>query len=129
MRINKQVETPKTSVTTTPKPAVASGSVSSPTPVRTEPTQVITRERYIEHYNDGGIATNPWFWMYMFNNNQPRQSAPTQVIVQSTDGKEVKVPESQLIVKKTDSYNPIREFFVFVLGGGIGVLAGRKFSI
>jgi hypothetical protein len=64
--------------------------------------------------------------MYLLDNN--RSAAPTQVIVKNTEGKEVTVPSEQMIVKKS-SHNPFREFAVFALGGGIGVLFGRKFSI
>lgn len=118
IRVNKQ---------TVPKPP---STVSAPTPKSTAapaPT-VITRERYIERYNDSGIAGNPWFWMYMFNNNnRPAYAAPapTQVIVKNDDGEEVKVPASQMIVKKY-SYDPLREFMVFSLGSGLTVLAARQ---
>ena len=72
---------------------------------------------------------NPWFWMYMFDrNSQPAVAAPTQVIVRDANGTDVKVPENQMIVKKY-SYDPLREFMVFALGGGVGVLVGCKFSI
>jgi hypothetical protein len=57
-----------------------------------------------------------------------RQQQPAQVIVNGVDGEHVKVPSSELVVKR-NSWNPVREFFVFVLGGGIGVLVGRRFSL
>ena len=94
----------------------------------TSPAPVVTRETYVERYNDSGIMGNPWFWMFMFDNN--RQSAPVQqqVAVKDSDGKTVTVPESQMIVRKC-SHNPLREFAVFSLGGGLGVLLGRRFSL
>jgi hypothetical protein len=70
--------------------------------------------------------------MYMFNNNRsapaPAYAQPTQVVVQDSKGGNVTVPSSEMIVKKY-SHNPLREFLVFSLVGGIGVLVGRKFSI
>ena len=92
--------------------------------------RVITKETYVNHYNtDTGIMGNPWFWMYMFNNNrnsaQVRQ--PAQIVVKDGSGEIVKVPESQMIVKKY-SYDPIREFLVFSLGDGLGVLVGKRFA-
>jgi hypothetical protein len=70
---------------------------------------------------------NPWFWMYMFNNNnRPTTVAPAApIIVRNTDGEDVKVPQSELVVQK-DSHNPLREFAVFSLGGGLGVLAANR---
>lgn len=141
VRINKQVSTskpltaPKIESTNSSRPSVV--TVPKPRtspkvePVRTSSAPpVVTRERYIERYNDSGITGNPWFWMYMFDNNRPQQQiqTPTQVIVKDSDNKTVTVPENQMIVRKY-SHSPVREFFVFALGGGIGVLLGRKFSL
>jgi hypothetical protein len=98
------------------------------TPARTTTSApAITRETYIERYHDGGIGGNPWFWMYMLNNNNNRQpvAQSTPIIVKDIDGEAVKVPQSQLVVQK-DSHNPLREFAVFSLGGGIGVIAGSR---
>lgn len=136
VRINKQTVTPKVSTSTSstvrPTPAAPVVSGSSTYNRSSTPTRVVTREHYVERYNDGGIAGNPWFWMYMFDNNRSQpaqtQSQPTQVLVKSSEGKDVAVPEQQLVVKKY-SYNPIREFLVFALGGGIGVLVGRKVTL
>jgi hypothetical protein len=127
------VVTPKPTVTTVPK----SAPVTSREPIQTrtpEPTQIVTRERYIERYNDSGFMGNPWFWYVMMNNDRGNstnnyygtQAQPTQVLVKDAEGQSVSVPENQLIVRKY-SYSPIREFLVFSLGGGIGVLAARKF--
>jgi hypothetical protein len=98
------------------------------TSVERESAPVITRERYVERYNDSGIAGNPWFWMYMFDNNRQQVQQPAQVIVRDSDNKTVTVPETQMIVRKY-SWSPIREFFVFALGGGIGILFGRKTAL
>jgi hypothetical protein len=65
--------------------------------------------------------------MWALDNNE-RQQQPAQVIVNGVDGERVKVPSSELVVKR-DSWNPVREFFVFALGGGVGVLVGRRFSL
>jgi len=83
----------------------------------------VTRETYVERYNDSGITGNPWFWMYMFDNNrsQPQQQ-PTQVIVKTADGEKVTVPESQLVVQKKDDNG--NGFLGFLLGGAIGGAAG-----
>lgn len=93
---------------------------------------MVTRETYVERYNDSGIMGNPWFWMYMFDNNRQsapvQQQVPTQVAVKDSEGKTVTVPESQMIVRKY-SHNPLREFAVFSLGGGLGVLVGRRLSL
>ena len=87
----------------------------------------------MERYNDSGPFSSPWFWMYMMNNNRSSSPAPltspqTYIQVKDAEGNSVKVPENQIVVKKENTYNPVREFFVFALGGGIGVLVGRKFS-
>ncbi len=93
---------------------------------------MVTRETYVERYNDSGIMGNPWFWMYMFDNNRQsapvQQQVPTQVIVKDSEGESVKIPENQMIVRKY-SHNPLREFAVFSLGGGLGVLLGRRLSL
>lgn len=127
VRVNKQVTPPPTKVSAPP----VKNTIPVPTGVSTTrttapaPAPAITRETYIERYNDGGIMGNPWFWMYMFNNNNrpAPQSAP--IIVKDVEGESVKVPQSQLIVQK-DSHNPLREFAVFSLGGGIGVFVGSR---
>lgn len=125
MRISKQKES-----------AVSSKSTFTPIPtgVKTRPREqysprVVTRDTYVTHYNDSGITGNPWFWMYMFDNNRDsnRQLTPTQVVVKDSSGESVKIPENQMIVKRY-SYNPFREFLVFSLGGGLGVLIGRRFA-
>ncbi len=118
VRINKQVTAPVEKST----PVVKSTSVER------ESAPVITRERYVERYNDSGITGNPWFWMYMFDNNRQQVQQPAQVIVRDSDNKTVTVPETQMIVRKY-SWSPIREFFVFALGGGIGILFGRKTAL
>lgn len=69
--------------------------------------------------------SNPWFWMYMFDNN--RQQVPTQVMVKDSKGENVTIPESQMIVRKY-SYDPLREFAVFSLGSGIGIFISRLFK-
>jgi hypothetical protein len=90
--------------------------------------RVVSRETYVERYHDGGIASNPFFWMWALDNNrgnaQQQQPAP-QVIVANTDGEKVTVPASQLVVQR-NTWSPVREFFVFSLGGGIGILLGRR---
>jgi len=118
VRINKQV----------PKPSPVAKSAPRPVARERESGPVITRERYVERYNDSGIAGNPWFWMYMFDNNRQQVQQPAQVIVRDSENKTVTVPENQMIVRKY-SWSPIREFFVFALGGGIGILFGRKTAI
>lgn len=122
VRINKQISTSK--------PLTAPKIESSKTARTTSSAPVVTRERYIERYNDSGIGGNPWFWMYMLDNNRPQQQVqqPAQIIVKDSDNKNVTVPENQMVIRKY-SYSPVREFFVFALGGGIGVLFGRKFSL
>lgn len=121
VRINKQI---------TPAPK----TISAPPIKSTIPSQktktvsrnpVVTRETYIERYNDSGIMSNPWFWMYMFDNN--RQQVPTQVMVKDSKGENVTIPESQMIVRKY-SYDPLREFAVFSLGSGIGIFISRLFK-
>jgi hypothetical protein len=121
VRINKQNE---------PKPTFT----SIPTGVKSQPSQpysprVVTRETYVTHYNDSGIMGNPWFWMYMVDNNRNStpQPAPTQVVVKDSSGESVKIPENQMIVKRY-SYNPFREFLVCSLGLGLGVLVGRRLA-
>ncbi len=59
---------------------------------------------------------------------QQQIQQPAQIIVKDSDNKTVTVPENQMVIRKY-SYSPVREFFVFALGGGIGVLFGRKFSL
>lgn len=145
VRINKQISTSKPltapkieslgstsrpSVVTLPKPSSAPKIESSKNTRTSSPAPVVTRERYIERYTDSGIGGNPWFWMYMLDNNRPQQQIqqPAQIIVKDSDNKTVTVPENQMVIRKY-SYSPVREFFVFALGGGIGVLFGRKFSL
>jgi hypothetical protein len=125
VRVNKQTTPPPAKVSAPPVKNTIPVPTGVSTTRTTAPAPAITRETYIERYNDGGIMGNPWFWMYMFNNNnQPApQSAP--IIVKDVGGEPVKVPQSQLIVQK-DSHNPLREFAVFSLGGGIGVFAGSR---
>jgi hypothetical protein len=131
-RINRQVSAlasttqSKIGATGAPKvaPVIAPSSTTPrtvvvPRPVSREP-RVVSRETYVERYHDSGITGNPFFWMWALDSNrggsQPQQ--PTQVLVKNTDGEQVKVPASQLVVEK-NTWNPIREFFVFLLGGGI----------
>lgn len=122
VRIKKQVATPA------PKSNPVVKSIPTPVTVERDTAPVITRERYVERYNDSGITGNPWFWMYMFDNNRQQVQQPAQVIVRNSDNKAVTVPETQMIVRKY-SWSPIREFFVFALGGGIGILFGRKTAL
>ena len=119
VRITKQVETPKISPPVYTAPKV-------PTVPQTPAPRVVTRDRYITQYNNSGPLDSPWFWLYMMNNNHNNQ--PREVVVNNTEGSPVKIPENQMIVQKS-SYNPVREFFVFLLGGGVGVFLGRKFSL
>ena len=133
-RISKQT-------TAAPPVQTRLGPVSSPgtsttappivrAPRNTQP-RVVTRETYIERYHDGGITGNPFFWMWALDNNrggsQAQQGPPPQVVVQNTDGEQVKVPASQLVVQRK-AWDPLREFFVFSLGGGIGVLLARRLA-
>lgn len=95
---------------------------------------MITRETYVNNYHDGGIAGNPFFWLWALDNNRgggsgaPQQQQVPQVAVVDTNGEKVTVPASQLVVQR-NAWSPVREFFVFTLGGGIGVLLGRRFSL
>ena len=128
VRINKQTTSAPKTVSAPP----VKNTISAPKTTPTSPAPVVTRETYVERYNDSGIMGNPWFWMYMFDNNRQsapvQQQVPTQVIVKDSEGESVKIPENQMIVRKY-SHNPLREFAVFSLGGGLGVLLGRRFSL
>lgn len=135
VRLNKQVQTPSKVVTpankvVTPVNTAPKSTVKVPAAPVARP-QVVTRETYVERYHDSGVMGNPFFWMWMSENNNSRQYAPqqpTQVMVKSVDGETVKVSPDQMIVRKY-SYNPVREFFVFALGAGVATLVVRKLSI
>ena len=130
IRIDKQ-KSPSSSVTKSNSSRTLSGT-RKPVTTSQPSSNIVTRETYIERHSDSGIIGNPFFWMWAMNNNRGgggnvQQSQPSYVQVEGKDGKDVVVPSDQLIVR--NSYNPVREFFVFALGGGIGVLVGRKFSL
>lgn len=121
-RIDKQV-TPKVSPIPSSRPSAPA------TPARPAPTPVVTRETYVERYHDSGPFSSPWFWIWAMDRDRPAQQQPAQVIVRNADGEFTKVAPEQLVVRRTYSWSPVREFFVFALGGGIGVLVGRKVSL
>lgn len=127
VRVTKQTSTPTSTVYKAPSlPSTSSTPTSTvyKSPSVPQTTRVVTREHYINHYNNSGPLNNPFFWLYMMD-NKPQQR---EIVVNNTSGDPVKIPENQMIVKKY-SYSPVREFFVFLLGSGVGVAVGRKFTL
>ena len=88
-------------------------------PPRVYNSRPIVRERIIGRESGGGFLGNPFFWLYMSQQNN--NSQPRQVIVQTPS------TTVQPIIQK-DDHNPGREFATFALGSGLTVLAMRSLA-
>lgn len=128
--INKQkayTAPPITPSSATPKPA-------STAPVRTyEPRPQIVRETYVER--DSGIFGNPFFWLWMSDNNRSSQPpvvvqspapAVSQTTLEGANGEQVKTI-TQTVVKQ-DEHRFLREFATFSLGSGLTILVLSRLS-
>jgi hypothetical protein len=108
-------------------PVIRSTPSSSTAPVIRSPrvytSRPIVRERIIERESGGGFLGNPFFWLYMSQQNN--NSQPRQVIVQTPS--QPQNTTVQPIIQKND-YNPGREFATFALGSGLTVLAMRSLA-
>jgi hypothetical protein len=109
------------SVRSAPKTTINSAPVIRSPQVYT--SRPIVRERIIERESGGGFLGNPFFWLYMSQQNN--NSQPRQVIVQTPP--QPQNTTVQPIIQK-DDYNPGREFATFALGSGLTVLAMRSLA-